>query len=480
MFSINYIFVIFIIILLTLYVLFLFFNNIWNKKKNFSKILTVLVFILILTSILFLIRPYNKCINAKFVSPLKLLNSVYDTIDGNKWIYASYNTDKDNTSDTNLLNILKLNHNDISFNICTINNFISDIPLQCQIDTHDLKNYITLKYCHFYIRSSFNTCAINTSEYTCVSIDALKSALQVGCRFLDFDICSINDSPSVVIFNDNTSVDFKHSYNHIPLETVANTILNTAFDVEKIGNANDPLILHLKIRTLKIKVINKIADILYSTFQDYRFKYDDILSYADKNFQNYFNIPIEYCKRKIMFVVHAFNTLDVISPDNYEVMIKNSRLNDVMHSWSRIYNSGKNYMNDICIINDDIWQKDDDEDNEINRMYMYCPTLVNTKMNTDLYHKSMEKMKYSLSYLIESSGNTILKPNIIPFQIQSFLGEEKNNFFTFFKSKNIVDNQLYSIGLKQKYYKESKQIHIGKVTQTGCTSSIMSKLICKS
>ena len=100
---------------------------------------------------------------------------------------------------------------------------------------------IALKQCC--MKASYNSAY--TGNY--VSLDMIKFVLGRGCRFLDFEVFSIDGVPQVGVSTDLTNT-LLTSKNQIFLDTAFNTIVSSAF-----SNASpyllDPIFIHLRIKS---------------------------------------------------------------------------------------------------------------------------------------------------------------------------------------------------------------------------------------
>ncbi len=110
------------------------------------------------------------------------------------------------------------------------------------------------KLIDFYINSASNCAAVSpTSVNTC----AIKTCLSQGVRLLDFQVQNMNNRAVVTLSSGDNTFE-KASVNHIPLKQVLKTINKHAFNSTS-PNANDPLILHIRIMTNNRDVVDEIA-----------------------------------------------------------------------------------------------------------------------------------------------------------------------------------------------------------------------------
>ena len=119
-----------------------------------------------------------------------------------------------------------------------------------------------------YIKSSYNSCSAGNYKDDWVSTCALNEVLRQGCRFIDFEIYSINHEPVVAT---STATDYytKETWNSIPFKTVTNLIKNNAFSSDFVPNNTDPLLIHFRFKSNDILMYNKLADIMKTDLDRY-------------------------------------------------------------------------------------------------------------------------------------------------------------------------------------------------------------------
>jgi len=102
-------------------------------------------------------------------------------------------------------------------------------------ETPVLKDYV--------IKSSYNSAV--TGKY--VNIDMVKYLLKRGVRLLDFEVMLIDDAPMITYTNDKTlgTID---TTNTLLLNNVFSMLTTSAF-VQPTPNVNDPLFIHLRIKS---------------------------------------------------------------------------------------------------------------------------------------------------------------------------------------------------------------------------------------
>jgi hypothetical protein len=115
------------------------------------------------------------------------------------------------------------------------------------------------------IKASYNS-AYDGSNIT---TDALRHVLSRGCRFLDFEIYSIDEKPVVGYSTDPTYSSLTSS-NSLPFQTLMETVITDGFG-GTAPNTRDPVFIHLRIKTQchlgssgtsSCEIYRQVADIL--------------------------------------------------------------------------------------------------------------------------------------------------------------------------------------------------------------------------
>lgn len=122
----------------------------------------------------------------------------------------------------------------------------------------------------FYIKSAYNCCSGGKFKNSYVDVCHLETAIRQGCRVLDFEIYSVDNTPVVATSSIPTIIDnklnkasfgFKETYNHIALDEVLGIVNRMAFSGD-CPNPEDLLFLHFRIKSHNPVVYEKMADIL--------------------------------------------------------------------------------------------------------------------------------------------------------------------------------------------------------------------------
>ena len=113
------------------------------------------------------------------------------------------------------------------------------------------------KLVDFYVASSHQSCVapLSSGSGNYVSSEMLKTVLNAGARFVDFDIFAhISDDEVIPVVR--SDLNNEESHNYILLDEIWETIDNYGFP----DSHGDPLFVHLNLRTNNVEVADKIAE----------------------------------------------------------------------------------------------------------------------------------------------------------------------------------------------------------------------------
>ena len=379
------------------------------------------------------------------------------------------------------------------------------------------QNMYRLALHNYYIRSSFNTCAVSSNiTNTIVDVAPLITAIKNGFRFLDFEVCAKRGEPAVALFNDRTTITRKSSYNDIAFEKVLKTIVDVGLKPNDGVNYKDPLIIHLRIRTRITDILNKIAKAIKKYLSPYLMrahelyvlgKYDNDLGDEDRH--SPFNVPIEHLIYNrslpaVIVVLYDGSQLDAfkgkkltfrsfVEKSEMRLTRKDGSFEPLYHAWSHTYDAdaGQGY-GDLNIINNNVHSKHNMcyhkiDDQSIDKMYMLCPPLYDYEQNKGdnrdpctTCSENEERQKYDalvstindgLESMFKSKEGAIFRPNIVPVQLQELVKRdmmlnEYNRFFTSYDAgghsePGLIDvtptkSNLVRVSFKQKVFKTTR------------------------
>jgi hypothetical protein len=165
----------------------------------------------------------------------------------------------------------------------------------------------------YYIKTAYNACSGGSYKNDFVDICNLKAILKQGVRCLDFEIYNIGNSPVVSTSTiDNFFV--KETYNSVSFSDVMKVISDYAFSGGTVPNPDDPLLIHLRIKSTSQTMFSSLANIFKS--------YTGIMLGKDYSYENEgHNIgiePLTKFMKKVILIVDKSNTAYLENQDLLE------------------------------------------------------------------------------------------------------------------------------------------------------------------
>lgn len=154
----------------------------------------------------------------------------------------------------------------------------------------------------YYIKTAYNACSGGAYKNDFVDICNLKAVIRQGVRCLDFELYNVGDEP-VVATSTSDNFYIKETYNFVLFSNVMDTINSYAFGGGGCPNPNDPLLIHLRIKSMNQNMYKKLAKIFKS--------YSNIMLGNDYSYENSGkNIgatPLLAFKGKIILIIDKSN-----------------------------------------------------------------------------------------------------------------------------------------------------------------------------
>ena len=154
----------------------------------------------------------------------------------------------------------------------------------------------------YYIKTAYNACSGGSYKNDYVDICVLKSIIKQGVRCLDFEIYNIDGNP-VVSTSTGDSFYVKETLNHVKFADVMKTINDYAFSTGTCPNSNDPLLIHLRIKSNNQTMYDNLAGIFKT--------YSKLMLGKEFSYENYGkNIagrPLTSFMKKIILIVDKSN-----------------------------------------------------------------------------------------------------------------------------------------------------------------------------
>lgn len=192
------------------------------------------------------------------------------------------------------------------------------------------------KFKDYYVKSAYNACSGGSYNNSYVSTCILKNLLKQGVRGLDFEIFSIENEPVVATTsNDSNEYCNKDTFNYVNFAEVMKIINNYAFDNSNSPNSEDPIILHLRIKSDNANMYQNCAKI----FEQYSTRMMGKSTSYENGGKNFGNTLLEHMKGKIILIVDKKNNSFTEVPEFYEYvnMASNSVFMRALHYYDIKY-----------------------------------------------------------------------------------------------------------------------------------------------
>jgi hypothetical protein len=113
----------------------------------------------------------------------------------------------------------------------------------------------------YYIKAAYNAFNPYKFKNSTVSMDALLYVIARGCRFIDFEVFSVDNEP-VIASSSVNSFNYKETFNHIPVIEAFEVLGSYVFSGAKCPNPSDPFIIHMRIMSRNITMYDKLANVI--------------------------------------------------------------------------------------------------------------------------------------------------------------------------------------------------------------------------
>ena len=150
----------------------------------------------------------------------------------------------------------------------------------------------------YYVYGSYNSCCTGEVINGYVSLEALKTVINLGVRLLDFEIYFKDGN--VVVAAGRNNIYMKDTYNELEIGSVFSQIKKSA--LRGIQNSSDPLILNFRIVSKNPNVFHILEKKIMKHFSDY-LAGKHLPVENSKLGGNVFNTPLENLKNKVIIFV---------------------------------------------------------------------------------------------------------------------------------------------------------------------------------
>lgn len=128
------------------------------------------------------------------------------------------------------------------------------------------KNFTNESLKEYIIKGAYN-CGIS-GDY--VNGDAIRYVLERGCRFLDFEVLYIDSKP-MVSYTFDKEYQMIETDNSLLLDDALSAAISTGFS-QKSPNPNDPLFIHLRVKSKDKSIYKAIGKSVDFVLKDYLYK----------------------------------------------------------------------------------------------------------------------------------------------------------------------------------------------------------------
>jgi hypothetical protein len=186
----------------------------------------------------------------------------------------------------------------------------------------------------YYIKSAYNCCSTGAYKNDYVDISVVKSLLKQGVRGLDCEVFNVNGEP-VISTSLVDSNYVKETFNTVSFSDFITTVVNYGFSSGTAPNYQDPILLHLRIRTSNDAVLNKMAATLKQN-QDH-FLNDE---YSFENYgRNLGDTPLlKLCNKVVLIVqknadvMNNKNLMEFVNMTSGNVFMRGLTTNEIIQS----------------------------------------------------------------------------------------------------------------------------------------------------
>ena len=276
----------------------------------------------------------------------------------------------------------------------------------------------------YYILSSYNSC--NTSaniENNNISLDALKYVISQGVRFLDFEIYSLDNKPIVSTSNSPNNYHIFKSNNYVNFSDAFEVIINNAFNISTCPNNNDPLFVHLRVKSKNDKMLKNLASIFekyenstnYILGTNYSFEKLTCSQSADKTGKkcvsnNITEEPLYYFQNKIILILDRSNTtaLDCNELMEFINLTSNSLYCRLINNFTMINSHDQRELLEfnkrtVTIVTPDIGINKNNPDIDNSK-------LLGIQFNANNFYKKDNSLTHSINMFNTAGCAFILKP----------------------------------------------------------------------
>ena len=272
----------------------------------------------------------------------------------------------------------------------------------------------------FYVKTAYNCCATGGFTHNFVDTCALKHCIEMQARCLDFEIYSYDDRPVIALSSQN-DYNIKESYNYLEFDDAMKTISDYAFSKHcNREKKEDPMILHFRIKSSNINILNKMAQSIFQHFSERILSRKYSYEYNNKDLGE---VAIKDLREKIVIMINK-----VDDGNNSIVNIEESELYEYVNIISGSSQMRLFRLDDAKLNGDmdeiQLWNK--------SNLSMVLPNNANNPSNIDT--EEMSHRKYTINdniiqgYGIQFIGQCFQYNDLYLEKYHEFFNENKRAF----------------------------------------------------
>ena len=325
----------------------------------------------------------------------------------------------------------------------------------------------------YFIKSSWNSCASGELKNDFLNQESLRTTIRLGCRFLDFEIFSMNGDPCVATSTNENDFTYKESYNHLDLSIVLDNVKQYALSSDGCENYKDPLIIHFRVKTKICKTIEAMLKAIYNTFGNLIVNHTFAKSHSPNG--SIFRLPIRNIYGRVFVVFHNQ------SNGTKQIILKQKSASQVISTWSKELNAITSEEDDFTQYEDTLQKESlkillkgtyEDKvkqytkanvtnDEIMQQMYMIHPEKTFLESSQKINIKNMNE---GIKKNIFDNKEVHVLSQIIPMNVQEYQSGSivtLNAWFQFYKSidnDNDDKNKVVWTGMRQRMLKHKRPI----------------------
>ncbi len=167
------------------------------------------------------------------------------------------------------------------------------------------------KFKNYYVKASYNSCCADGYKNNWVDLCALTKNIELGVRFLDFEVYSLNYQPIIAASTAN-NYNIKETYNYLYLSEVFEHLHINAFNEEITQSYNDPIIIHLRLMTENVEIYNLIAGYINTHLnksKNYLLDSRKTIGHTDFDPKEIINAKLELFAKKFIIIAYQSDSV---------------------------------------------------------------------------------------------------------------------------------------------------------------------------